>query len=193
MEYWIRLDGEQIGPLTLEEVRRLPLKPDTPVWVEGMEDWTTASNILQLADMWQTTQTPFGTPPPTPGVGVAPGHPFSSNGSAPVSPRRQIDLTGCPDNHLGMAIGAVIVLTACCGVIGLLGLVPLLNAMRVRLLFLTGEYDRAYGCAQKAKNWSIACYVIAALYVIFAAIVLSVIGVEAVIGAKGGDPSFLGI
>lgn len=184
MEYWIRLNGEQIGPLTLEEARQMPLTPDTPVWIEGMEDWSTAANIVQLADLFRAQQVPLGTPPPIPGATCE--HDL-------IAPRKQIDLTGCPDNNMGMSIGAVVVLTACCGLIGLLGLVPLLNSMRVRLLFLTGEYDRAAECAKKAKNWSIACYIIAAVYIVGAMVLMSVIGIKAFMGASAGDPSFLGL
>lgn len=196
MEYWIRLDGEQIGPLTLEEARRLPLKPDTPVWIEGMEDWATAREIVALADLFAGEPTQPGTPPLMPER--EPVHPYDGEvipgkGCSPICLRQQIDLTGCPNNNMGMSVAAIVVLTAFCGVLGLLGLVPLLNSIKVEKLFLTGQPDLAAACANKAKNWSIACYIIAGVLTLLAMIVVSFVGTEALINASGGNPSFLGL
>lgn len=197
MEYWIRLNGEQLGPLTLEEVRRMPLLPETPVWVEGMEDWGIACNIVALADLFITKPGAYGTPPPVPGVSQQPVHPFNSEETtprcAPVCPQQQIDLSGCPNNYIGLSVGAIVVLTAVCGVFGLIGLVPLLNSGKVQTLYLTGRTDQAMDCSNKAKTWSIVCYIIAAVMFIGAMILMSFIGTEALLNAAGGNPSFLGI
>lgn len=41
--YWIIVNGIQTGPMTLAELRsRLDIMPQTPVWSDGMPDWTTA-------------------------------------------------------------------------------------------------------------------------------------------------------
>ncbi len=191
MEYWIRLNGEQIGPLTLEEARRMPLQPDTPVWVEGMEDWTVATRVEALADLFNGYPginpgfNPAAVPPPVPGVAPAPNF-------VPVAPQRQIDLTGCPNNYIGMSVAALVVLTATCGLLGLLGLVPLLNSARVNNLFLMGMHDRAAECSARAKNWSIACYIIAAVCAIFALALVGIVGTEALLSTPN-NPSFLGL
>lgn len=49
MEYWIIIDNEQRGPMDIEELKQLPLSPDTPVWAKGMDDWTTVAAVPELA------------------------------------------------------------------------------------------------------------------------------------------------
>ena len=39
MKYWVIIDKEQKGPFTIDEMRSLPLDPQTPVWQKGMADW----------------------------------------------------------------------------------------------------------------------------------------------------------
>lgn len=53
MKQWYYVEsGEQRGPLATAEISRLlehqQLAPDTPVWTEGMEDWTEIRRIPEL-------------------------------------------------------------------------------------------------------------------------------------------------
>ena len=52
MKYWIMLNGVQLGPLDDAQTRALPLTPDTPVWCEGFADWTPASRVESLSDLF---------------------------------------------------------------------------------------------------------------------------------------------
>ncbi len=48
MEFFIILDDKQMGPFSIEELKVRGLKPDTPVWAEGMKDWAKASEVPAL-------------------------------------------------------------------------------------------------------------------------------------------------
>lgn len=48
MEFFIIKNYEQQGPFTLEQLGGMSIMPDTPVWCEGMSDWTIAGNVPEL-------------------------------------------------------------------------------------------------------------------------------------------------
>ena len=48
MEFFIIKNDEQQGPFTLEQLSGMNIMPDTPVWSEGMPDWTTADKVEEL-------------------------------------------------------------------------------------------------------------------------------------------------
>jgi GYF domain 2 len=56
-KYFIHLNGQQVGPLTLDEVKQHGITRSTQVWHEGLTGWVAAANIESLA-------TVFSTPPP---------------------------------------------------------------------------------------------------------------------------------
>lgn len=51
-EYYIISEGERRGPYTAEAMRGIGLRPDTMVWRQGMADWTPASELAELADIF---------------------------------------------------------------------------------------------------------------------------------------------
>ncbi len=55
------LDGkDQKGPLSMEKLNELGIKPETLVWFEGMDDWEPAKNIHEFLAIAKKT------PPPPP-------------------------------------------------------------------------------------------------------------------------------
>lgn len=52
MNYWVIIDRNKLGPLSLEETRRLPLHADTFVWHRGLSVWTPAAEVAELADLF---------------------------------------------------------------------------------------------------------------------------------------------
>lgn len=68
MQYWyLFINNSKIGPLSLEEVRKSLITPETMVWHEGLAGWLPASQVPELASLF----TPGGagcngsaTPPP---------------------------------------------------------------------------------------------------------------------------------
>lgn len=51
MEFFIIMNDEQQGPFTLEQLSGMNIMPDTPVWTEGMPDWTTADKVAELQSL----------------------------------------------------------------------------------------------------------------------------------------------
>ena len=49
VKIWIYLNGLQQGPYTIEQLRLLPLTPETPVWYEGLPQWTPAAQAPAIA------------------------------------------------------------------------------------------------------------------------------------------------
>jgi hypothetical protein len=44
-------DGvNELGPYIVEELRSQNLKKDTPIWYEGLPEWTTADNVDELKE-----------------------------------------------------------------------------------------------------------------------------------------------
>lgn len=63
MKIWIYLNGVQQGPYTFDELRRLPVDASTPVWYDGLPQWTpagqapaTAPLFAPPAPQWQQPQ-----------------------------------------------------------------------------------------------------------------------------------------
>ena len=51
MDFFIIENDEQRGPFTLEQLNGMLIFADTPVWHEGLSDWTKASEIAELKDI----------------------------------------------------------------------------------------------------------------------------------------------
>ena len=49
MKIWIYLNGLQQGPYSIDQLRLLPITPQTPVWYEGLAEWTPAAKAPALA------------------------------------------------------------------------------------------------------------------------------------------------
>ncbi len=50
--YFLKEQGDEVGPLTLEQLKRRPVTSDTPVWFAGLEEWTTADEIHELKELF---------------------------------------------------------------------------------------------------------------------------------------------
>ena len=68
-KYFLHNGTEQQGPFDLDDLKAKLINKDTPIWYDGLADWTTAEKIDELKDILKTsTPPPFGTkqsaPPP---------------------------------------------------------------------------------------------------------------------------------
>lgn len=53
MKYWIIIDDERQGPLTVEDISMTPgASLDTPVWYPGLSSWTTIAMVPELASLF---------------------------------------------------------------------------------------------------------------------------------------------
>ncbi|MDE6489041.1 MAG: CD225/dispanin family protein, partial [Paramuribaculum sp.] len=53
MNYWVVIDRRKMGPLTLEEARRLPLEENSYVWHRGLPSWVKAGELEEFADLFR--------------------------------------------------------------------------------------------------------------------------------------------
>ncbi|MCE7995454.1 MAG: DUF4339 domain-containing protein [Roseivirga sp.] len=58
-KYFLHDESEQIGPFNLSELGNHEIKKETPVWYEGLKDWTPAGDLDELSELFKG-----GTPPP---------------------------------------------------------------------------------------------------------------------------------
>lgn len=63
MKYFIIEDQKQQGPFSIYELKDKGISSDTPVWAEGMSDWTPAGKVDELKDFLFNTNDK-STPPP---------------------------------------------------------------------------------------------------------------------------------
>lgn len=56
-KYFIHTSNEQQGPFDIDDLKGLSINGNTPVWFEGLNEWTTIANVPELAEL-------FKEPPP---------------------------------------------------------------------------------------------------------------------------------
>ena len=76
MFYYLIKGGQQIGPLTKEELQLSRISISTMVWHEGLSSWTEAKNIIDLKDIL----VPLPPPIPPPIGGQIPKEPIIDSG-----------------------------------------------------------------------------------------------------------------
>jgi len=62
MKIWIYLNGLQQGPYSIEQVKLLPIDAGTPVWYDGLSQWTPAGQTPLLAPLFTTAAPETGDP-----------------------------------------------------------------------------------------------------------------------------------
>jgi hypothetical protein len=66
-KYYLHNGTEQTGPFDIEELKANNIKKETPIWYEGLSEWTTAGKIEELEILFKvTTPPPFSPNPITP-------------------------------------------------------------------------------------------------------------------------------
>lgn len=61
-QYYLAVDGQQIGPLEINQLISSGMTRNTMVWTNGMANWTPAGNIPELAHLF-AAPTPSAYPP----------------------------------------------------------------------------------------------------------------------------------
>ena len=51
MKYWVIIANRQQGPYELEDIKLLPVTPNTPVWHEGLPQWVPAAQVREIMDI----------------------------------------------------------------------------------------------------------------------------------------------
>jgi hypothetical protein len=59
--YYLQTASGQLGPLTIEELKSKAITKNTPVWFDGLPDWTSAGQLDELKGLFESTPPPFQT------------------------------------------------------------------------------------------------------------------------------------
>lgn len=52
--YFLKEEGDEVGPLTFDQLKCRPVKSDTKIWFAGLEEWTTADEVHELKELFTT-------------------------------------------------------------------------------------------------------------------------------------------
>lgn len=101
-QFFYSIEQQQFGPVAKEELQGKITK-ETLVWCEGMENWTNAGDVEELADMFPN----IPTPPPIPEQKKTTPPPFSKdNNQIDLSPSQPIGNAQTPQNIITINNGA---------------------------------------------------------------------------------------
>lgn len=129
MKIWIVLNGVQQGPYSMDQLRLMPVGPDTPVWYEGLPEWVPASQAPALA-LW------FGGKPcePVP----------SADGAAPAP-----DLGVRPRKPRTYMVWCILLTVLCLSPFGLAGII---TGSMATSRYDEGRYEQAQRMSE-ATEW----------------------------------------
>lgn len=171
--YWLIVDNRQTGPLTLEELRRMPLQRDTLVWRPGLTSWRQASSFPELADVISPapaapaqevgTSAPAAQPAPSYGYGEPAQQPLRTS----LRPERR-PAEPMPTTYLAWSIVAMLL---CCIPTGI---VSLIYATKVEPRYESGDIEGARKASASAEMWLIVTIVLGIVWAPFS-IVLSLL------------------
>ena len=66
-KYYLHNESDQQGPFDIEELKIKKISKDTPIWYEGISEWTTAGKVDELKDLFNViVPPPFEAKTPTP-------------------------------------------------------------------------------------------------------------------------------
>lgn len=162
MKYWIIIDGVQKGPLTIDEVAaERSLNLSTPVWHEGLSDWTTVGALPELAALLTENypgQQPYGQQQPYGGQQSYGGNRYNQAyqqpyGQAFNQPTDPSAVPPMPDTYLVWAILS----TICCCIP--FGAIAIIYSSKVSPAYYRGDYDAALDASSKAQLWVIISFV----------------------------------
>lgn len=86
MQVYVIFDGQQHGPFELDELRRMPVTPHTPIWYAGLPDWTAAGEASATRVLFETPHASASYPDPsqTAPVDDLPEPPYPIEGCDPL-------------------------------------------------------------------------------------------------------------
>lgn len=181
--YFIIVNGEQRGPFAPDELRQQGIRPETYVWREGMENWSHASNLPELAYLFAPAQTPeygqpdnqqpygnrnygqqqpFGGQPPYGTQQTFGQQPYGQQPYGRQQYGGQYEQGPIPHtNWLPWAI--VVTVLGCCGLAMICGIIGIINADKANNFYNNGMRAAGDAANSTAKTWTIVGIVLVAV------------------------------
>ena len=145
IQYWINQDGEQSGPLTIDQLQTMPLNENTYVWSAGFDDWKPIGQVPELAQLATATDEPAVQIPPIEPEPVT-GQPIESAVVGQPYPP-------CPPTNMVWAIISTIL---CCIP---LGIVAIIYSNKVSKKYYEGDIAAAHHYSEVSAWWCIGAIV----------------------------------
>ena len=135
MQYYMHINGQQVGPFDESLLMLNGLTPTTPVWADGMTGWMPANQVVALSYLF------VGQVPPSYGAPQYGGQ--SQYGQQPYQPSRPM-----PPTNL---VWGILVTIFCCLPFGIVSIV---KASQVSSLYNQGKYLEAEEASNSAGKWA---------------------------------------
>lgn len=132
MKIWIYLNGLQQGPYSLEQVKLLPVDADTPVWYDGLPQWTPAGQTPLLGPLFATAAPEPDGPtcaPETPAeqaaraARTATQAAYAAQAAAQAAQAAQMATTPIPPRPSTYIVWSIILTILCCSPFALAGII----------------------------------------------------------------------
>jgi len=172
MNYYTHENGQQHGPFSIEQLKVRGITEETPVWCEGMPQWTTANNVPELVEIIGINTT--ATPPPFTQQPPTPPQPPTQQPTPPIF-NQPAPCQPCPENNLVISIIATIMTIFCCFPFSI-GVIALVYSLNVESKWKRGDINIAMQYAKNAKNWAIWSIVAAVAIPIIVLILYLILG-----------------
>lgn len=140
--FYIDNEGKQKGTFSVEELKNEPIKQETLLWTQGMDEWMQAQNIAELQSLFSLQMEP-------------------SSRAQSIQPQPIPTNSGCresqpmPKTYMTETILATILPFLFCGnIISLLGIIGIVHASKVEPLYLRGAYAESQEASRQAARWA---------------------------------------
>lgn len=138
--FYIDSEGNQKGPLKLDELRVERIKKENLVWTEGMPEWKRAYELVELKTLFEEPATSYNRYETTP---------------PPYQQTEPINLPIMPKTWMVESILVTILPFVFCGnVLSLIGIAAIVNASKVESLFNSGLFDQSKEASNNAARWT---------------------------------------
>lgn len=154
IQYWINQDGEQTGPLTLDQLELMTLNEKTYVWSAGYDDWKPLTEVPELTHLLPalTAAVPtvpvndenVSSEPADEPMMSQPAHVATQPSSSTGQP-----YPACPPTNM---VWAIISTLLCCVP---LGVVAIIYANKVSKKYYEGDFAAAEHYSEVSAWWCI--------------------------------------
>lgn len=149
MEYFLTINGQNIGPITAERVFDYPVTPETLIWHEGLTDWIPLKQDSSLF-------TEYINRNPEPPI-------YSVNPIPRNKPPK-------PSSYLAFSI----ITTICCCIVT--GIIAIVYSTKVDPAYYNGDYEKAFKYSKTAYWLNIGSLIFYAVFIAFYALLIFIVG-----------------